>query len=63
MMEKTLKATATVDGKKKFTATLVSIAASLVGLFFTPDTAEPLTQAIAVAGPSPSSRSAPSWCG
>ena len=43
--------TSTIDGKKKFTATLVSIAASLVGLFFTPETAEPLVQCIAVAGP------------
>lgn len=51
MMEQIQQAKPTIDGKKKFTATLVSIAASLVGLFFTPENAAPITQAIAVAGP------------
>lgn len=52
-MEQTQQVTTTsaIDGKKKFTATLVSIAASLIGLFCTPETAEPLTHTVAVAGP------------
>lgn len=50
-MEQTQQAISKIDGKKKFTATMVSIAASLVGLFFTPESAAPITQTIAVAGP------------
>jgi hypothetical protein len=50
-MEQTQNTGVTLDGKKKFIATLVSIAASLVGLFMAPENTEPATQAIAVAGP------------
>jgi len=41
----------TLEGKRKFIVTLCSIAASLVGLFLTPESAEGAVQVIMVAGP------------
>jgi hypothetical protein len=50
-MKQTQNSGISLDGKKKFIATMVSIGASLVGLFLAPENVEPATQALAVGGP------------
>src|SRR4030042_5062024 len=50
-MEQTNQAPITLDGKKKVIVTLSSIAASIAGLFLTPENAETAVQVIMVGGP------------